>query len=126
MVIIGTGIAGLTAALYVGRMKLDTLVLENALVGDQIANAAGIENYPGFLSVSGAELMKTVKAQAEKYGAVVDEFDEINQLHGPDGTSTFIQMTGSTKQRPSSLHRGCKDDGPSRSGKAGRQRRPFL
>lgn len=80
VVIIGAGIAGLTAALYAGRMKLDTLVLENALVGGQIANAAGIENYPGFLSVSGAELMKTVKAQAEKYGAVVDEFDEISRM----------------------------------------------
>ena len=44
IVIIGAGMAGLTAALYAGRMNLSVLVLENALVGGQIANAAGIEN----------------------------------------------------------------------------------
>ena len=54
VVIIGAGMAGLTAALYAGRMNFSTLVLENAIVGGQIANATGIENYPGFLSVSGS------------------------------------------------------------------------
>ena len=47
VVIIGAGMAGLTAALYAGRMNLRTLVLENSLVGGQIATAADIENYPG-------------------------------------------------------------------------------
>lgn len=77
LIIIGGGMAGLTAALYAGRMNLDVLVLENALVGGQIANATGIENYPGFLSVAGGDLIATVQEQAEKYGAVIDEFDEI-------------------------------------------------
>ena len=44
VVIIGSGMAGLTAALYAGRSNLSTLVLENAIVGGQIANAVGIEN----------------------------------------------------------------------------------
>ena len=47
VVIIGAGMAGLTAALYAGRSGLSVLVLESELVGGQIANAAGIENYPG-------------------------------------------------------------------------------
>ncbi len=80
IIIIGAGIAGLTAALYAGRMNMDVLVLENALVGGQIANATGIENYPGFVSVKGGDLMATVQQQAENFGAVVDEFDSIEKV----------------------------------------------
>ncbi|MBE8955374.1 MAG: FAD-dependent oxidoreductase [Quinella sp. 2Q5] len=80
IVIIGAGMAGLTAALYCGRMNLDTLVLENGLVGGQIANAVAIENFPGFVSVSGGELIATVQKQAESFGAVIDEFDEIERV----------------------------------------------
>ncbi|MGO5129758.1 NAD(P)/FAD-dependent oxidoreductase [Mitsuokella jalaludinii] len=80
VVIIGAGMAGLTAALYAGRSNLSTLVLENELVGGQIANATGIENYPGFMSVKGGDLMATVQAQAEAVGAVVDEFDLVKRV----------------------------------------------
>ncbi|MDY4475502.1 NAD(P)/FAD-dependent oxidoreductase [Mitsuokella sp.] len=80
VVIIGAGMAGLTAALYAGRSNLSTLVLENDLVGGQIANATGIENYPGFMSVKGGDLMATVQAQAEAVGAVVDEFDLVKRV----------------------------------------------
>ena len=80
VVIVGAGMAGLTAALYCGRMNLDTLVLENALVGGQIANATSIENYPGFKSVTGQELIGTLQKQAESFGAVIDEFDEIERV----------------------------------------------
>ena len=80
VVIIGAGMAGLTAALYCGRMNLDTLVLENGLVGGQIANAVGIENFPGFASVTGQELISTLQTQAENFGAVIDEFDEIERV----------------------------------------------
>ena len=80
IVIIGAGIAGLTAALYSGRMNLETIVLENAIVGGQIANATGIENYPGFMSVAGKDLIETVQKQAENVGAVIDEFDVIERL----------------------------------------------
>ncbi len=77
VVIIGAGMAGLTAALYAGRSGLSVLVLESELVGGQIANAADIENYPGMPSVGGSELISAVQNQAEKFGAVVDEFDAI-------------------------------------------------
>ena len=80
VVIIGAGMAGLTAALYAGRVNLDTLVLENAIVGGQIANAVSIENYPGFISVSGADLISTLQTQAENFGAVIDEFDMIEKV----------------------------------------------
>lgn len=77
VIVIGAGMAGLTAAMYVGRMNLDVLVLESGIIGGQIANAVSIENYPGFVSVSGADLISTLQKQAENFGAVVDEFDSI-------------------------------------------------
>lgn len=80
VVIIGAGIAGLTAALYAGRMNLSVLVLENGIVGGQIANATGIENYPGFVQVTGKDLIETVQKQAENFGAVIDEFDAIERV----------------------------------------------
>ena len=80
VVIIGSGMAGLTAALYAGRMNLSVLVLENAIVGGQIANATGIENYPGFMKVTGRDLIETVQSQAEHAGAVVDEFDIVEKV----------------------------------------------
>lgn len=80
VIIIGGGVAGLTAALYVGRMNLDVLVLESELVGGQIINAYGIENYPGFASIKGSELVETVQKQAEEFGAVIDEFDKIKSV----------------------------------------------
>ena len=80
IVIIGAGMAGLTAAMYAGRMNLDVLVLENGLVGGQIANATGIENYPGFISVKGSDLIGTLQKQAENFGAVIDEFDTIQKV----------------------------------------------
>lgn len=77
IIVIGAGMAGLTAAMYAGRMNLETLVLENAIVGGQIANAVSIENYPGFVSVNGGDLISTLQTQAENFGAVIDEFDSI-------------------------------------------------
>lgn len=80
VVIIGAGMAGLTAAIYCGRMNFNTLVLENGLVGGQIANAVGIENYPGFVSINGGDLIATIQQQAENFGAIIDEFDEIEHV----------------------------------------------
>ncbi|MCR5757477.1 MAG: NAD(P)/FAD-dependent oxidoreductase [Selenomonas sp.] len=80
IVIIGAGMAGLTAALYAGRMNLSVLVLESALVGGQIANATGIENYPGLPGVAGKDLIGTLQQQAENFGAVIDEFDAIERV----------------------------------------------
>ena len=77
VIVIGAGMAGLTAAMYVGRMNLEVLVLENGIVGGQIANAVGIENYPGFVKVSGKDLISTLQTQAENFGTVIDEFDSI-------------------------------------------------
>jgi len=69
VIIIGGGPAGLSAGLYASRARLSTLLIEKAIFGGQIANAAHVENYPGFPDgISGLELSELMYQQAMKYG----------------------------------------------------------
>lgn len=77
LLIIGAGPAGLTAGIYAGRLKLKTLILEDELVGGQIKDAYIVENYPGFNSISGSELIDKIQEQAINCGVEIDEFDKI-------------------------------------------------
>ena len=69
LIIIGGGPAGLTAAIYAGRAKLQTLLLENMILGGQVRNSFTIENYPGFKSIEGSKLADLMQEQASEYGA---------------------------------------------------------
>jgi thioredoxin reductase (NADPH) len=64
LVIVGSGAAGLSAALYARRYNMSTLVFEGEF-GGETATAGKIENYPGIMSIDGYDLMKAMKAQAE-------------------------------------------------------------
>lgn len=66
LVIIGGGPAGLTAALYAGRARLKTLLLEKSGLGGQIILSPNIENFPGLSSVSTEKLISTMQKQAEE------------------------------------------------------------
>ena len=70
-VIIGSGPAGLTAAIYLARSGLDPIVICGEKPGGQLINTDMIENYPGFESINGAELMMKILTQAEKLGAKI-------------------------------------------------------
>jgi thioredoxin reductase (NADPH) len=75
IVIIGSGPAGLTAAIYAGRALVKTLVLAGRLAGGQLMLTSGVENFPGFSNgVQGPDLMQEMRKQAERFGAeLVDE-----------------------------------------------------
>jgi len=75
MLIIGSGPAGLTAAIYAGRAMVRTLVVGGRLAGGQLMLTSGVENFPGFSNgIQGPDLMMEMRKQAERFGAeIIDE-----------------------------------------------------
>jgi thioredoxin reductase (NADPH) len=85
IVIVGAGPAGLSAAIYTGRGRLKTLVLEKGLAGGQILLTDWIENYPGFPDgIVPFQLMQDFQKQAERFGAEIaaDEVRELKPFKG--------------------------------------------
>ena len=72
VIIVGSGPAGLTAALYSGRQNFKTLILEKALVGGMGSIVPLLENYPGFELIAGKQLVDIMKDQALKHAEIKD------------------------------------------------------
>ncbi len=69
VIIIGSGPAGLTAGIYTARAKLNPLIISGNQPGGQLITTSYVENWPGEIKISGAELMGKIRKHAEHYGA---------------------------------------------------------
>lgn len=98
VVIIGSGPAGLTSALYTARANLEPLVLSGNQLGGQISITSEVENYPGFPEgTTGPELVDFMQRQAEHFGARV-VIDEVTQVDFRNGSPFTLQTHGETYQ----------------------------
>jgi len=101
VVIVGSGPAGLTAAVYAGRANLHPIVIEGIGAGGQLMLTTDVENYPGFPDgILGPELMMKFREQAERFGAefVTADVDRVDLSASPFGT-----WVGSTEYRSEAL-----------------------
>ncbi len=111
IVIIGTGPAGFTAAIYAARADLKPLVIEGSTPGGQLVVSHEVENYPGFpQTLSGMELMELFRKQAERFGAgfLTGDITAVKAVDGgyalqrgaeTIGTRTVIIATGALARR---------------------------
>ena len=101
LIIIGSGPAAHTAAIYAGRAKLNPLVYEGLLAGGvaaggQLTTTTEVENYPGFTSISGPDLMVKMREQALKCGARIETLtvDKVDLIELPLNNQNFKSPPG--------------------------------
>lgn len=92
VVIIGGGIAGVTAAIYLKRANKSVVLLESSVIGGQIINASSVENYPGYNEIKGFELGNKFKEQLDNLSIEV-KYEAVKQISGDDNNFTIVTNT---------------------------------
>lgn len=100
LIIIGGGPAGLTAGIYATRGRLSTLLLDKLAPGGLVASTEWVENYPGFPEgITGAELMKKMEEQAEKFGLEIISIKEVLSVDFKNKIKTIKVEEGEYKTK---------------------------
>ncbi|MCC7359915.1 MAG: thioredoxin-disulfide reductase [Anaerolineales bacterium] len=97
LIIIGSGPAGLTAAIYAARANLNPLLIAGNQMGGQIAITNEVENFPGFDTILGPELTEKMRVQAERFGTRF-EFDEVLEVDFTKGAPFYLKTYGQEYQ----------------------------
>ena len=97
LIIIGSGPAGLTAAIYAARANLNPLLIAGNQMGGQIAITNEVENFPGFDTILGPELTEKMRVQAEHFGTRF-EFDEVLEVDFTKGSPFYLKTYGQEYQ----------------------------
>jgi thioredoxin reductase (NADPH) len=90
VIVIGAGAAGLTAGIYLSRAKVKTLILNKGAIGGQMVLTHEIANYPGVENISGYELARIMKTQAQRFGCVLKSNIKITSLELNDEIKRVI------------------------------------
>jgi len=94
LVIIGSGPAGLTAAIYAARANLKPYLIAGLLPGGLLTQTSEVENFPGFPEgIQGFDLMSQMQQQAERFGTRI-EYDSIDSVNLSDGGEQEIRLSG--------------------------------
>ncbi|HKC91941.1 MAG TPA: FAD-dependent oxidoreductase [Candidatus Limnocylindria bacterium] len=96
LIIIGGGPAGLTAGLYAARANMKTVLLDSKDVGGEILNTELIEDYPGFESVTGAELARKMADHALKFGLKIDTYRPVKEVRS-EGDRKIVTLEDGTE-----------------------------
>ena len=95
LIILGSGAAGLTAAIYAGRSGLEPLVITGDTPGGLLTKTGDVENFPGFPEgINGFELMNRMRKQAERFGAAFLNASAEKVIVNPDQTKTIRMING--------------------------------
>ena len=97
LVIIGSGAAGLTAAIYASRSNLEPVVISGIMPGGLLTQTSDVENYPGFPeAVNGFELMMKFQEQAERFGTIIINENVSKVEFSAGGTQKIFLTSGDT------------------------------
>src|SRR5512135_3708449 len=81
VVIIGAGAAGLSAGIYAARSGLKTAIVEEKLAGGTTGDAPNVENYPGYIQITGTELAEKMTSHCRKTGVTFHELEAVTSLN---------------------------------------------